>query len=918
MAKNLYIIDGHAHIYAAYYAPMRQRLTSPKGEPTQATYIFTTAICGLIQRQKPDMLAVAMDSKTPTFRTEIYSEYKAHRPPMPQELPAQIDRIEQILDAMNIPVLRVDGFEADDVIGTLAKKASKDSIDTYICAKDKDMYQLVDDHTYIFDIKKGEILDDDALFEKYKIKPEHFIDVLALQGDASDNIPGVPLIGEMNAIKLIQQFGSLDNLYKNIDKIGGKKGENLRKFKEQAYLSRELVIINTQIPVEIDYQKFSLKEPDKEKLVAIFTELGFNRLLTQLGLAASSGIKPAPKEPVETAVPTVTDSFAEPSSSKIVTHDYQLIDTQKKFDSFIAGLKKQKLFAIDTETTAIDPMRADVVGISFCFQPHKAFYIAVRAPLGSRHLELAAVRKAFAPILADQTVKKIGQNIKYDMLILKNAGMPVSGISFDTMVASYCLQPQRSSHSLNSMALDFLNYECIPISALIGKKGQNQLTFDMVDTAAACEYSAEDADITLQLYNYLKTRLDEQPLLKKLFEELEMPLVPVLAAMEYNGVSLDTDLLGKMSGETSETLETLTAQIYEHVGTTFNIDSPKQLAEVLFDKLGLTSIRSGKAGRSTDAEVLEQLSDQHPVIDLILQYRALGKLKNTYVDKLGQLINPRTKRLHASFNQTITATGRLSSSNPNLQNIPIRTQLGRKIRLAFIPQSSADCILSADYSQIELRLLAHFSKDKILLEAFAADQDIHRFVASQIYNVPIKDVTESMRSRCKAVNFGIIYGQGPFGLSRSTGMTQAEAKKFIDDYFARYSSIRKFMDDAIDAAKRTGYSETILHRRRKIENLNSRNANKCAQASRLAINTVIQGSAADLIKVAMINIQQRIETENLPVKLILQIHDELVFELPAAQAEEHAKWIDKEMTGAIKLDAPLKVDISYGPTWLKD
>jgi len=909
MAKKLYIIDGHAYIYAAYYAPMRQQLTSPAGEPTKATYIFTALLYGLIRNQSPDMLVVAMDSKAPTFRSEIYTEYKANRPQMPPDMPAQIDQIEQILDAMNVPILRLDGFEADDIIGTLAKKAAQKSIDTYICAKDKDMYQLVDDYTYIFDIKKGEVLDDDALFEKYKIHPKDFIDVLALQGDSSDNVPGVPLIGEMNAVKMIQQYGSLDKLYRHADEIKGKRGENLRKFKEQAYLSKELVTINCNAPLKIDYDALAVKKFNEAKLTQIFTELGFNRLLTQLGLASSSGAQPARAE-----TSAVTQDLDKPACAKTLRHDYRIIDTQKKLDSLLTSLKKQKLFAIDTETTSINAMRADLVGISFSWQPHQAFYLPLKAPLGAKHLDVAAVRRKLAPILADENVKKIGQNIKYDMLVLQNAQMPVKGVNFDTMVASYCLDPSRS-HSLNNMAADFLNYECIPISALIGK-GKNQLTFDMVDTAAACEYAAEDADITFQLYNYLKDRLEKLSSLKKLFEEVEMPLVLVLTAMEYNGVSLDTKLLKKMSGGLAEALKALTDQIYEYAGTSFNIDSPKQLAEVLFDGLGLESIRIGKAGRSTDAAVLERLADQHPIIELILQYRTLSKLQNTYVDKLGSLINPRTGRVHTSFNQTVTATGRLSSSNPNLQNIPIRTELGKKIRAAFIPKSKSDCILSADYSQIELRLLAHFSKDQALMSAFAADRDIHRFVASQIYDVPIEDVTDEMRSRCKAVNFGIIYGQGAFGLSRSIGISQAEAKKFIEDYFARYSSIRKFMDGAIDLAKRRGYAETILHRWRKIPNLNSKNANKRAQAERLAINTVIQGSAADLIKVAMINIQRKIETENLPVKLILQVHDELVFELPAADAEKHARWISREMTGAIKLDVPLRVDITYGPTWL--
>jgi len=912
MAKKLYIIDGHAHIYAAYYAPMRQQLTSPAGEPTKATYIFTTALLGLIQRQNPDMLVVAMDSKAPTFRSEIYPQYKAHRPPMPDDMPAQIDRIEQILTAMNIPILRLDGFEADDIIGTLTRKAATSGVDAYICSKDKDMLQLLDDHVYTFDIKTGEQTNPDSMLAEMKISPAQFIDCLALQGDTADNVPGIPDVGPKTALAWIQKYGSIENLYAHIDEIKGKRGQNLQKFKDNLTLGKRLVTIDCNIPLEIDYEAFAVKDFDKAELAQIFTELGFNRLLTQLGLAASAGTQPA-----EATAPAVTKDLDKPACAKTLRHNYQLIDTNGKFDKFLTRLKKQNLFAIDTETTSVDAMRADLVGISFSWQPHKAYYLPVRAPLGQKHLDADMLRQKLAPMLADEKVKKIGQNIKYDLLVLQNAQIPLKGVYFDTMVASYCLDPQRGSHSMDKMAADFLNYECVPISALIGK-GKNQLTFDMVETAAACEYAAEDADITFQLYVYLEDRLEKQPLLKKLFEEVEMPLVSCLAAMEHNGVSLDTMLLKKMSGELATTLTTLTEQIYEYAGTSFNIDSPKQLAEILFDRLNLESVRLGKAGRSTDAAVLEQLADQHPIIELILQYRTVSKLQNTYVDKLGSLINPKTGRVHASFNQTVTATGRLSSSNPNLQNIPIRTELGKKIRAAFIPEKKSDCILSADYSQIELRLLANFSKDRVLMSAFAADRDIHSFVASQIYNVPIEQVTSQMRSSCKAVNFGIIYGQGAFGLSRSIGISQAEAKKFIDDYFARYSSIRKFMDSVIDAAKREGFAETILHRRRKIPNLKSKNANKRAQARRLAINTVIQGSAADLIKVAMINIQRKIETENLPVKLILQIHDELVFELPAANADKHAKWISRGMTGAIKLDVPLKVDISYGPSWLGD
>jgi len=907
MAKRLFIIDGHAHIYAAYYAPMSQRLTSPSGEPTKATYIFTTAILGLIQRQKPDMLAVAMDSKAPTFRSEIYAEYKANRPPMPDDMPMQISRIEEILQAMKIPVLRLDGFEADDVIGTLAKKAAADGYDCLICSGDKDVLQLLDDHISTFDIKTNTRTDVVTMVEQMGVTPAQFVDCLALQGDTSDNVPGIPDVGPKTALDWIRQYGSIENLLQHVDEIKTKRGENLRKYKDSLPLSRKLVTIDCDIPLKIDYDDLALKEFDKGKLGEIFTELGFNRLLTQLGLLEARTSMPDARQ---------VSSIQHPASSKTAGHDYLLVDTQEKFGRFLSELKKQRLFAIDTETTSIQAMRADLVGISFSWKEHTGYYLPVKAPLGTKHLDIAVVRRELAPILMNENVKKVGQNIKYDMLVLQNAGIPVKGVHFDTMVASYCLDPGRSSHSLDQMALDFLNYQCIPISALIGK-GKNQLTFDMVDTAAACQYSAEDADITFQLYLYLKSRLEKEPLLKKLFEEVEMPLVSVLATMEYNGVSLDTALLREMSGVLTEELKQVTDKIYEHAGCVFNIDSPKQLSEILFDRLGLKSARIGKAGRSTDAAVLEELRGEHLIIEPILQHRMLSKLKSTYVDKLGSLINPRTGRVHASFNQTVTATGRLSSSDPNLQNIPIRTEIGSKVRSAFVPEDRKNgCILSADYSQVELRLLAHFSKDRALMAAFAADQDIHRFVASQIHNVPIEDVTSEMRSRCKAVNFGIIYGQGAFGLSRSAGISQAEAKRFIDDYFARYSSIRKFMDDCIAKAKRTGYAETILHRRRKITNLSSKNGGKRAQAERLAVNTVIQGSAADLIKLAMIAIQGKIEKEHLPIKMILQIHDELVFELPTAEAEKHAQWIRKEMTEAIKLDVPLKVDITFGPSWL--
>ncbi len=907
MAKKLYIIDGHAHIYAAYYAPMQQRLTGPSGEPTKAAYIFTQMLFGLIQRRKPDMLVVTMDSKAKTFRSEIYPEYKAHRPPMPEDLPKQIERIEQIVKAMNIPILRIDGFEADDLIGTLSKKAAADGYESFICSKDKDLLQLIDDKISMYDVKTDTITDEKAMVEKIGVRPDQFIDCLALQGDAADNVPGVPDVGPKTAIGWIQKYGTLENLYEHVDEIKSKRGDNLREFKDKAMMSKTLVTIKTDVPIEVDYKKFELQKYNETELIKIFNELGFVRLISQFGIG--SGQSAQAGEPAK--VQSQAGLFETVSKEK----DYQLIDTNEKFEKFFTELKKQKIFSIDTETTSINPMRAELVGISISWKSNTGYYLAIKAPLGLKHLDINKVRESLSPILIDSDIKKIGQNIKYDMLVLQNAKLPLKGIIFDTMVASYCLTPERS-HSMDNMARDFLGYECIPISALIGK-GKNQLTFDMVDTAAACDYSAEDADITYRLYLFFKEKLDAEPKLKRLFEELEMPLVPVLAALEYNGVSIDSDMLRKMSGEIAEELKGLTDKIYELTGEVFNIDSPKQLSDILFGKLNLPPVRVTKSGQSTDASVLEELAGQHPVIEYLQQYRMLTKLQSTYIEKLPSLVNIKTSRVHTSFNQTITATGRLSSSDPNLQNIPIRTELGSKIRAAFVPQNKDDLILSADYSQIELRLLAHFSKDKALMAAFEQDKDIHAFVASQIYNCPIEEVTSEMRSRCKAVNFGIIYGQGPFGLSRTIGISHADAKKFIKEYFERYSSIRDFFDECIENAKKTGYAETIMGRRRAIADLDSRNAGKRSQAERLAVNTVIQGSAADLIKVAMIKIQTKIENESLPVKMILQVHDELVFELPASDAQKYSKWIQTDMSNAIKLDVPLKVDVTIGSSWQK-
>ena len=904
MAKKLYIIDGHAHIYSAFYAPLRQNLTAPSGEPTKAVYIFTNMLLKLLETKKPDMLVVAMDSKEKSFRSDMYPEYKAHRPPMPEEMPSQIKRIEQILEAMNIPMLRHGGFEADDIIGTLCTKANGGGIESFICSKDKDMLQLLNEAVSIYDVKKDAVITPETMAADMGICPDAFIDVLALQGDTADNVPGVPDVGPKTAIDWIKKYDSLDGLYEHAEEIKGKRGDNLRKFKDQAYLSKDLVTIKCDMSFDFDEENFAVKDFDKDKLAGIFGKLGFSRLISQLGLSGAAG-----SDDLDNAV-------GEIKNSKTVKHDYVLVDTAEKLADFADELKKQKVFAFDTETTSILPHRAELVGMSFCWEKAKAHYIAVKGPMGAKCVGLDDLAAAVGAVMADENVGKIGQNLKYDMIVMHNAGMEVRGAFFDTMVASYVLDAERRSHSLDNMALDFLSYETVKISELIGT-GKKQITFDMVDTASACEYAAEDADITFQLYETLSSRMENQESLKDLFTKIEMPLVDVLTKMELNGVSIDDKALREMAGTINDTLEELTDKIYDLCGERFNIDSPKQLAVILFDRLGLKSVRSGKTGRSTDAAVLDALAGEHEVIEFILQYRQLSKLKNTYLDKLGTLISRRTSRLHTSFNQTITATGRLSSSNPNLQNIPIRTEIGKKIRSTFIGEKTDDRIISLDYSQIELRILAHLSGDKALIKAFADGMDIHSFVASQIYNVDIADVDSQMRSHCKAVNFGIIYGQGPFGLSKTTGMSMSEAKTFIEDYFKRYESIQAFKDAAIEKAKDCGYAETICQRQRKITGLQSSNFNRRSQAERFVINTLIQGSAADLIKIAMINIQRKIESEKIPAKMILQIHDELVFEADKDVAADCAEIFSKEMTQAMTLEVPLEVDVAIGSSWSK-
>ena len=908
MTKSFYIIDGHAQIYAAFYAPIGTNLSAPDGEPTKATYIFTTMLLKLLRERKPDMIALTMDAPGPTFRHEMFSDYKAHRPPMPDDLPLQIDRIEEIVTAMRIPILRKNGFEADDLIGTLTKLAHQQDIQVYICSKDKDLEQLIADGVAMYDPKKDLVRDVQVLMEDKGIRPDQVIDVLTLEGDKVDNIPGVPDVGPKTALQWISKYGSLDELLKNKDQIKGKRGDNLRAAAEQLPLTRQLVTINCAVPLDIDLDDLTVQDFDLEQLENLFRKLNFTRLLDQLStFTAAAGSQPDTLLAEEIAVST-------PAKTKNTQAQYILVDTTRSFTDFLKQLKKQKIFALDTETTGLNPVSSKLVGLSFAWQDNRAWYLPLMAPMGQQNLDRETTLQKLKPVLVNPQVKKIGQNIKYDLIVLRRAGIDLKGISFDTMVASYILDSSRTSHSLDSLALDYLGHETIKLTELIGK-GKNQITFDLVDTAAAADYAAEDADITWRLFEYLDNQLKDKEL-RKLFEDVEMPLLEVLAELEYQGIALDVPCLKKMSTQLSTRLDELTAQIHKHAGCSFNLDSPKQLSEVLFDRLGLTPVKKTKTGTSTDQEVLEVLRWQHPIAEAMLEYRQLSKLKNTYVDKLPSLIYSDTHRVHASFNQTVTATGRLSSSNPNLQNIPIRTTLGQEIRRAFVPQQKDWVILAADYSQIELRLLAHFSGDEALRRAFEENQDIHQFVASQVYDVPLDQVDRTQRSKAKAVNFGIIYGQTAYGLSRSIGIPVDEAQTFINDYFARYPRIKTFMDDVINTAKKQGFVRTVCGRRRNVSELSSKNTNRRKQGERLAVNTVIQGSAADMIKVAMINIYRRIVREKIQMKMILQVHDELVFELPSSQAPDYSQIIQHEMAHALELNVPLTVDLNWGPNWL--
>ncbi len=886
MSERFFIIDGHSQCYQAFYA-ITARLTTPKGKPVNAVYGFTRMLQKLLREHKPQYVAVVFDTKGITHRHSSYREYKANRKPTPDELQIQIPLIYKTVRAFNIPIYAAKGYEADDVIGTLVKLLSDKPVEVVIVTADKDMEQLLNPKVKILHAKKGEMIDPESLFKGKGIRPEQVVDVLSLSGDSSDNIPGVPGIGDKTALELIQKWGSLESVLMNVNLITGKKRqENLRLFADQARLSQKLLVLYRDIPISLDMNACKLNTTENTELKNLFRAFGFQTLLTDM---------------VATA--------------KIEETQYHLVDTIEKFYEFLDQLVVQRIIAVDLETTNTNPLAARIVGISFSWQAREAYYIPLMAPEGTACLSADIVFSKIRAVLEDKNIKKIGQNIKYDLLVLRKNNILLQGIVFDTMIASYLLNPGKRNHNLDDIAFEYLSYKTITTSEVIGS-GKEQIPMDQVDVAKVCTYACQDADISFRLADVMEPRLKDGAL-SQLLQDIEIPLIYVLAEMEWNGICLNTHVLQEMSGILTVKLQQIEKEIYASAGYEFNISSPRQLSEVLFGKLELPRLRRTKTGLSTDANVLTTLAWQHTLPKLALEYRQLMKLKNTYVDALPDMVNPNTGRIHTSFNQTVTATGRLSSSEPNLQNIPIRTEIGRQIRRAFIPSGNDAMFLSADYSQIELRILAHFSEDEALVAAFHQDKDIHSAVASAIYSVPIENVTPEMRRNAKAVNFGIVYGLSEFGLSRDTGLSLEKAREFINSYFALFQGVKRFRNKVVDEARTCGYVKTLFHRKRSIPDICSEDKKRRNLSERIAVNTIIQGSAADLIKVAMNNIHAKLQKGVYGAKMLLQIHDELLFEVQKDTIALTRSLVQEEMSHAVTLNVPIKVNIKTGVNWME-
>jgi len=908
MAKKLFLIDGHAHCYKAFFAI--PHLTSPDGRPTNAVYGFTGMLMKLLKERKPDYIAAVFDSPGPTFRHEQYAEYKAQRKPMPDDLRPQIGLIKEVVEAANVTLVAVPGYEADDIIGTLATQASAQGMDVYIATGDKDAHQLLDEHVRLYDTKRGEEYTVEDLAREKGIRPDQVVDMMALSGDTSDNVPGIRGIGPKTALKLIQDYGSLENVFDHVEEVGGKAlKRRLAEGGEIAEVSRTLVTIDTHMALAVGPTDCVVREPDTAQLKKIFADLGLKQLLKGLGGDAPAAAQ-APAEAAEAPAEAVEVKAEGRGDVK-----YHTVDTEAALAKLAGRLVKQKRISIDLETTSQHPMKAAIVGFSFAWKTHEAYYVPVAGPLGSKPLPLGVALTHLRPVIESDAPAKIGQNIKYDTIVLRNAGVRMRGIAFDTMVAAYLIDPERRRYNLDDLALGYLGFRKIPTSDLIGK-GRDQITMDRIEIGTVAEYACEDADTVVRLFDVLSPEL-EKCSLASLAAGLEFPLIEVLAEMEYAGIEVDAGVLAELSEQLAKSIDAVGREIHEEADEEFNIDSPKQLSAVLFDRLNMPPSRKTKTGYSTDADVLSGLAAEYPIAAKIARYRAMKKLKSTYADALPKMINAVTGRVHTSFNQTMTATGRLSSSDPNLQNIPVRTDEGREIRKAFVAGDAGSVLLSADYSQIELRILAHLSGDEALRDAFLNDLDIHAFVAAEVNGVGIDDVDSAMRRRAKAVNFGIIYGLTPYGLSKDIGVPVGEAKQFIDAYFARYSRVQAFILEIIETAQSQGYVTTMFDRRRYLPTIHSRNDVERRYAERMAVNAVIQGTAADMAKIAMNRIHRRIEAEQRPSRMLLQIHDELLFELPADAVDGERDMIEQEMTGAATLDVPVKVNVGVGRNWLE-
>lgn len=924
MAKTFYIIDGHAQIFRAFYAPFRE-LTSPTGEPTKATFVFTQMLLNLVTQRKPDYLAMVIDTGDErVFRKQIYPEYKANRKETPPDFEPQERRILQIVRDAGVPVFGKPGFEADDLIATMVKRLHDKGFDVVIVSKDKDLRQLLNGYTRMYDVQGDIFLDADGVLREYGYLPAQAIDIQTLIGDPTDNVPGIPGVGEKTAAKLLQQYGSIDGIYGNLNALTPKLRENLQTYRDRIPLARQLVTLKSDVDFDFDPEACVFHGLSKGELRASLLALGFTTLVKRFGMD-----EPAVKEEKKEIVAAATQpSFAEGLFGSVVPVepavpvntsaecDYRIVNTEAQLADFIGELRRQSCFAFDTETDALGAMRSNLVGMSFSWREGTGYYVPVKGPVGAPLLQQDRVFESLKPILEDTAVHKVGHNIKYDLLVMRQAGVALRGIEMDTMVAAFLLDASRMQYGIDGLARDLLGFKKIATAELIGK-GKNQVSMDRLPLEQVGRYAAEDADIAWRLSVHLRDQLKQIPSIAKLNDELETPLVDVLAEMEFNGIAIDAKILKEQSEVLGVRVEELRGKIMTAAGTEFNPDSPKQLADVLFNKLGLKVVKRTKTGESTDVEVLEKLSLEHECPRLVLEYRSLVKLKNTYLDNLGDFVNRKTGRVHASFNQTGAATGRLSCSDPNLQNIPIRTDEGRRIRLAFVPgDRERNVLVTADYSQIELRVLAHFTEEPALLKAFEADEDIHTTVAAEVFNVPLDQVNKAQRGQAKIINFGIIYGVSAYGLARRIeGMSVQAAQDLINAYNKRFPSIAKFMEQCVLDAYSQGFVQTILGRRRKIPELSSPVLAQRNAGERMAINSVVQGSAADLIKLAMLNLHRRMKRENRPSRLLLQVHDELVFETPANLVEPEAEMIREEMTGAMKLKTPLKVEVGWGKNW---